>query len=86
MTGVIKLNSVMVRTWQVWSQMSYHFILAVLHIACYGYITLFIALQTVTGSDGASRLQKKTGHILWFKFNEGYSNAVRRPIKMKDLL
>ncbi|XP_064406884.1 chromosome transmission fidelity protein 18 homolog isoform X2 [Halichondria panicea] len=25
-------------------------------------------------------------HPLWFKFNEGYSNAVRRPIKIKTLL
>ena len=23
---------------------------------------------------------------IWFKFKEGYSNAVRRTIKMKDLL
>ena len=25
-------------------------------------------------------------HSLWFKFNEGFSNAVRRPVHMKDLL
>ncbi len=25
-------------------------------------------------------------HPLWFKFNEGHSNAVRRPIKIKTLL
>jgi hypothetical protein len=23
---------------------------------------------------------------IWFKFKEGYSNAVRRTVKMKDLL
>jgi len=40
----------------------------------------------ITGSGDAIHSQKKTGHVLWFKFNEGYSNAVRRPIKMKDLL
>lgn len=25
-------------------------------------------------------------HPLWFRFNEGFSNAVRRPVRIQDLL
>jgi len=27
-----------------------------------------------------------TTHPLWFRFNEGFSNAVRRPVRIQDLL
>jgi chromosome transmission fidelity protein 18 len=35
-----------------------------------------------TGKGGASH----TDHPLWFRFNEGFSNAVRRPIRIQELM
>lgn len=41
------------------------------------------------GGEGSGRGKKGVAsvtHPLWFKFNEGYSNAVRRPVRVQDLL
>ena len=40
--------------------------------------------------DPAKQAEKKANEIIisdvWFKFKEGYNNAVRKNIRMKDLL
>ena len=46
--------------------------------------SLFCFFATAGTKGGIS--ESSTLHSLWFKFNEGFSNAVRRPMHVKDLL
>ena len=49
----------------------------------------FFGRKIVTKVDPAKEAAKKENEIIisdvWFKFKEGYNNAVRRNIRMKDL-
>jgi hypothetical protein len=46
----------------------------------------FFGRRVKSGTKGAGVASSHTQHPLWFRFNEGFSNAVRRPVRMQDLL
>ena len=46
----------------------------------------FIFLCSLGRRGTAGGSNASTTHPLWFRFNEGFSNAVRRPIRIQDLL
>ncbi|KAL5473396.1 hypothetical protein EMCRGX_G027874 [Ephydatia muelleri] len=45
-----------------------------------------VAKSKYTSAGAPSVTTSGSTHPLWFKFNEGYSNAVRRPVRVQDLL
>ena len=55
----------------------------VLSSCLYIHVLTTFSFSIVGGTTAAA---SPVQHPLWFRFNEGFSNAVRRPVRIQDLL